>query len=162
MIQVRGATLDDIPAMVQTHVRADWGTYSALFGAQAYKLEAAKSEHRWRRALSNGDILWVASDSVEMVGFGHAHGNRIGALYLLRSHQRRGIGRALLKRLLSALKEAGIAEARFDVIAINDNALAFYRAHGAYQVGQIISRDSRGDTVDLVFAISTDPALLRE
>jgi ribosomal protein S18 acetylase RimI-like enzyme len=67
-----------------------------------------------------------------------------------------------LKRLLSALKEAGIAEARFDVIAINDNALAFYRAHGAYQVGQIISRDSRGDTVDLVFAISTDPALLRE
>ena len=157
MIQIREAKLDDVPAIAQVHVRADWDTYSALFGSQAYPLEPGESELRWRRALGDGDILFVATDCGEIVGLGHARGNRIGALYLLRSHQRRGIGKALLTRLLVALKDLGIAEARFDVVAINDSAIAFYRAHGAYPVGRSVNRDSRGDTEDLVFAISTYP-----
>ena len=156
MIKIREALLDDVPAIVRVHVQSDWDTYSTLFGSQAFALEPAESELRWRRALGDGDILLVASDGIEIVGLGHARGNRIGALYLLRSHQRRGIGKALLARLLAALKELGIAEARFDVVAINDKAIAFYRAHGAYPVGRSVNRDARGDTEDLVFAISTD------
>jgi len=50
----------------------------------------------------------------------HARENRIDALYLLRCHQRRGIGKALLTRLLAALNELGISEAHFDVVSIND------------------------------------------
>jgi hypothetical protein len=65
--------------------------------------------------------------------------------------------------LLATLRELGIAEVRFDVVAINDNAVAFYRAHGAYPIDRSINRDARGDTEDLVFAVSTDPdATLRE
>jgi GNAT superfamily N-acetyltransferase len=127
MIEIREAVLDDVSAIVRVHVQADWDTYSALFGSQAYALEPEESELRWRRALGDGDILLVASDGIEIVGLGHARENRIDALYLLRSHQRRGIGRALLARLLAALKELGVAEARFDVVAINDKAIAFYR-----------------------------------
>jgi ribosomal protein S18 acetylase RimI-like enzyme len=157
MIKIREAVLDDVPAIVRVHVQADWDTYSALFGSQAYALEPGESELRWRRAIGDGDILLVASDGIEIVGLGHARGDRIGALYLLRSHQRRGIGKALLTHLLASLKELSVAEARFDVVAINDNAIAFYRAHGAYPVGRSVNRDARGDTEDLVFAISTDP-----
>lgn len=158
MIEIREAALDDIPAIARVHVQADWDTYSALFGARAYALELGESECRWRRALQEGDMLLVASNGTGIIGLGHARGDRIGALYLLRSYQRRGIGRALLTRLLTALNQRGVAEARFDVVAINVDAIRFYQALGAYPVGRCINHDPRGDTEDLVFAISTAPS----
>jgi len=157
MIEVREATPGDIPAIARVHVQAEWDTYSALFGAQAYALELGESECRWRRALQEGDILFVASDGATIIGLGHARADRIGALYLLRSYQRRGIGRALLTRLLDGLNQRGVAEARFDVVAINVDAIRFYQALGAYPVGRCINRDPRGDPEDLVFAIPTVP-----
>jgi ribosomal protein S18 acetylase RimI-like enzyme len=158
MIQIREAALDDIAAIARVHVQADWDTYSALFGSQARAIELDESERRWRRALRDGDILLVASNSDGIIGLGHAGGDRIGALYLLLSYQRRGIGRALLTHLLAALNKRGVAEARFDVVALNVNAIRFYRAVGAYPIGRCINRDSRGDTEDLVFAIPTATA----
>jgi GNAT superfamily N-acetyltransferase len=155
MIQIRAAAPDDIAAIARVHVNADWATYSALFGSRAYALGLGESELRWERALCEGDTLLVASDGGDIVGVGHARGDRIGALYLLRSHQRRGAGRALLRGLLAALNKQGVSEARFDVVAANKKAIAFYRAHGAYPVGRCINRDTRGDSEDLVFAIST-------
>ena len=158
MLQIREAVFDDVPAIARVHVQADWDTYSALFGSHAYALEPDESEFRWRRALGEGDILLTAMAGADIVGFGHARGDRIGALYLLRSHLRRGLGRALLTRLLAALEKRGVREARFDVVAINENAIAFYRAHGAYLVGRCINSDVRGDTEDLMFAIPTTSA----
>jgi GNAT superfamily N-acetyltransferase len=158
MIQIREAALDDIPAIARVHVQADWDTYSGLFGSHAWALEPGESECRWRRALRDGDVLLVASDGDGIIGLGHARGDRIGALYLLRSYQRRGIGRALLTRLLAALNKRGVGEARFDVVAINVNAIRFYRAVGAYPIGRCINRDPRGDTEDLVFVIPTATA----
>jgi ribosomal protein S18 acetylase RimI-like enzyme len=153
MIHIREAVLDDVPAISRVHIQSDWDTYSALFGSEAYALQPGDIELRWRSALRNGDTLLVASDGDEIVGLGHARGDRLGALYLLRSHQRRGIGSALLSGLLAALNKSGIDVARLDVVAKNDNAIAFYRAHGAYQIG--VEQDARGDGADLVFAIST-------
>ena len=158
MVEIREAALDDVPAIARVHVQADWDTYSVLFGSQAYALELGESECRWRRALEEGDMLLVASDGAEIIGLGHAREDRIGALYLLRSYQRRGIGRALLARLLEGLNQRGVTEARFDVVAINVNAIGFYQALGAYPVGRCINRDPRGDTEDLVFAIPTATA----
>jgi hypothetical protein len=77
MIKIREAVLEDVPAIVRVHVQADWDTYSALFGSQAYALEPGESELRWRRAIGDGDILLVASDGIEIVGLGHARGNAL-------------------------------------------------------------------------------------
>ena len=158
MIQIREAVHGDIPAIARVHVQADWDTYSALFGSQANVLEPVESELRWQRALCEGDILLVACDGIEIVGLGHGCGDRIGALYLLRSHQRRGIGKSLMARLLAGLRKLGVTEARFDVVAINENAIGFYGTLGAYPVGRCINRDVRGDTEDLAFAIPTASA----
>ena len=158
MFQIREATPDDIPEIARVHARADWETYSALFGAEAYALDVAECERRWRQALQGGGVLLVATDGDAIVGLGHAYANRIGALYLLASHQRQGIGTALLARLLQFLRERGVVEARFDVVAVNAGAISFYRAQGARPVGRSINRDARGDTEDLVFAITTGPA----
>lgn len=99
----------------------------------------------------------VANDGSEIVGLGHAGKNEIGALYLLRSYQRRGIGKALLLRLLTILNERGVAEARFDVVPANLNAIRFYRSLGAHPVGRRINSSLHGSTEEIVFAISTFP-----
>jgi ribosomal protein S18 acetylase RimI-like enzyme len=155
MIQIREAAPGDIPAVARVHVKADRDTYSVLLGSKAYALGPDESELRWRRALCNGDALLVADDCHEVVGFGHAQGNRIDALYVLGSHQRRGIGKALLRGLLTTLNKLGVSEARFDVVAKNENAIAFYRAQGAYLVDRCINRDRDGDREDVVFALPT-------
>jgi GNAT superfamily N-acetyltransferase len=158
MIWIREAVLDDISAIARVHMQADWDTYYPLFGSKAWAIERGESECRWRRAVSNSDILLVASDGHLVIGLGHAGGDRIGALYVLRSYQRRGIGRALLTCLLAALSKRGVAEARFDVAVANVNAIEFYRAAGAHPIGRCINRDPRGDTESLVFAIPTAAA----
>jgi ribosomal protein S18 acetylase RimI-like enzyme len=155
VIEIRKAKIDDVPALARVHVQADWDTYAPLFGCRAYALELIECELRWRRALYDNDTLLLASDGAEIVGLGHAKGARISALYLLRSHQRRGIGKAMLSALLEAMNQRGVVEARFDVVASNEGAIAFYRSCGAYPVGETIHRDRRGDTTDVVFAIST-------
>jgi ribosomal protein S18 acetylase RimI-like enzyme len=155
MIEIREATYDDITAIARVHVQTDWETYSALLGSEAYKIDLGESERRWRRALQEGDTLLVANDRSEIVGLGHAGKNEIGALYLLRPYQRRGIGKALLLRLLTKLDEQGVAEARFDVAPANLNAISFYKSLGAYPIGRSINSTPRGAIEELVFAIPT-------
>jgi GNAT superfamily N-acetyltransferase len=158
MIEIRGATLEDVPGIARVHAQADWETYAPLFGAQAYRLDVAECEQRWRQALRDGGVLLVATDRGVIVGLGHAYADRIGALYLVAAYRRRRIGKAMLGRLLQALHERGVVEARFDVVAVNAAAIAFYRAQGARQVGRCTNTDPRGDTEDLIFAIATAKA----
>jgi GNAT superfamily N-acetyltransferase len=155
MVEIRKATVDDVPCVARVHVKADWDTYAPLLGSQAYRLEVGESEQRWRRALAGGGLPLVATDGGAIVGLGHACADRIDALYLLPTYHRRGIGKAMLSQLLRFLNENGIWEARLDVVAINANAIAFYRAQGARSVGRRTNSDARGDTEDLIFAIAT-------
>jgi len=157
MIEIREATYADIRAIAQVHVQADWETYSSLFGSEAHRIDSGESEQRWRHALRLGDTLLVATEKSEIVGLGHVGKNEIGTLYLLRPYQRRGIGKTLLLRLLTALNDRGVAEARFDVVPANLNAIRFYKSLGARPVGRRINSNSRGATEELVFAIATSP-----
>jgi len=158
MIEIRGATLEDVPRIARVHAKADWESHAPLFGAQAYALDVAECEQRWRQALRDGGVLLVATDRGVIVGLGHACADRIDALYILAAYHRQGIGKAMLARLLHALHERGIREARFDVVAVNAQAIAFYAAQGARPVGRCTNRDPRGDTEDLIFAIATAKA----
>ena len=157
MIEIREATRADVPEIARVHVMADWDTYAPLFGAGAHALDIGDCEHRWWQALRDGGLLLLATDAGAIVGLGHAYADRIDALYLLAAYHRRGIGKAMLARMLQALHRCGIAEARFDVVAVNARAIAFYVAQGARPVGRCINTDPRGDTEDLIFAIATAP-----
>lgn len=97
----------------------------------------------------------MANDGSEIIGLGHAGEAEIGALYLLQSHQRKGIGRGLLLRLLKTLKERCVAEARFDVLPANSNAIKFYRSLGAYLIERRTVSSPSGATEQLVFVIPT-------
>jgi ribosomal protein S18 acetylase RimI-like enzyme len=153
---IREATHDDITAIARVHVQADWETYSGLFGSKTYRIDLADSEHRWRHALQRGDTLLVAGEGSQIVGLGHALKDEIRALYLLRSYQRRGIGRALLLSLLTRLNGRGVTEARFEVVGANLKAIRFYESLGARTIERCTNSSGPGAIEDhIVFVIST-------
>jgi ribosomal protein S18 acetylase RimI-like enzyme len=82
-------------------------------------------------------------------------GDRIAQLYLLKAYHGRGIGRALLLRLLAALRARGVEEAAFEVLAVNLAARAFYEAHGARCIGVRTQRHAAGSYEDAVYVIAT-------
>ena len=70
MIEIRGATLEDVPDIARVHAKADWETYAPLFGAQAYALEVAECERRWRQVSREEGVLLVATDGGRIIGPG--------------------------------------------------------------------------------------------
>ena len=156
MILVERAGPADASAIARVHLQSSRETYLPIFGAAARFVHSQETrEAEWTAALSRGDIAYVARDDGEVVGFCHAAGGRMTTLYLLASHQRRGIGRALFNCLRAALAAQGIAEMRFDVLAKNQNAIGFCEAQGARLVGRHIADAAEGPTEDVVFVVAT-------
>ncbi len=87
----------------------------------------------------------MAFDQETAVGVALANRDRIEAIYILSTHQRQGIGRHFLKALLHAAGEQGYPIVRFEVLALNTSAMAFYRMQGACEVGRGASDDSLDD-----------------
>jgi len=56
----------------------------------------------------------------------------IGRMAVLKSHRNRGIGAAMLKRLIAAARERGDREV---ALSAQVHAVAFYRAHGFVEEG---------------------------
>jgi putative acetyltransferase len=83
------------------------------------------------RAIASGDeIVLVAVDSSDQIlGFGSivASNNELRAIYVRSEHGRKGIGRAILRRLEDLARDAGLLELRMDA---SINAEAFYTANG--------------------------------
>ena len=159
---IRPVRADEAGPVARVHVQADAETYRPLFGARFRAVPVDESLARWEAALAAGDVFLVAEDEGAIVGFAHAHDDWMSALYLLATHKRRGLGAALLGGLCLAAQARGVAAIRFDCVATNDDALAFYEAMGARRTG----REWRGEGGDaweeVLFALSTDgPAALR-
>lgn len=161
-MQIRSVRSGEAAAVARIHVQADAETYRPLFGAHFHAVPIDESLARWEAALAAGDVFLVAEDEGTIVGLAHASGDWMSALYLLATHRRRGLGAALLSELCRAVEARGVTEIRFDCVATNDNALAFYEAMGARRTG----REWRGGGEDaweeVLFALATDgPVALR-
>jgi ribosomal protein S18 acetylase RimI-like enzyme len=152
VIAIRPATAEDASAMAAVHVQSHRETYAAVFGADYIGPTLAERAALWRQVLPAG--TFVATDDDRIVGFGHAADGRISTLYLLATHHRCGIGRQLLQSLLDHLHDAGVHEARFEVLAGNDTAIRFYEAHGARCIGRR-PIEPGGKYDDLLYVIAT-------
>ena len=137
-IEIRPATPDDAEAIAEVHLQSHVETYPPLVGAESYWPSSREARLRqWEQALGGHGIAFVALGDGRVVGFIHALGDRITTLYLLAAWQRRGIGRALLRRLLAGLAGRGIRTASFAVLAVNARALSFYESQDARQTGVV-------------------------
>ena len=147
--------------MARVHVQADAETYRPLFGARFRAVPIAQSLARWETALAAGDVFLAAEDEGAIVGLAHAHGDWMSALYVRATHQRRGLGMALLRELCTAAWARGVTEICFDCVTTNENAIAFYEAMGARAVGRKWEGEGADAWEELVFALATDSPALR-
>jgi ribosomal protein S18 acetylase RimI-like enzyme len=161
-MKIRPVRASEAATVARVHVQADAETYRLLFGAHFHAVPIDESLARWETALATGDVFLVAEDEGDIVGFVHAHGDWMSALYLLPAHQRRGVGRTLLSELCAAVQARGVAEIRFDCVATNANAIAFYEAMGARRTGRKWEGEGDDAWEEVLFALATEgPAALR-
>ena len=146
---IRAATLADAAAVARVH-RESWRTsYTGILPLEVIAQEAGrKSEASWRRRLSStypGACTFIAeSRTGGIVGFascGEARGSvegldaEIYALYVVQSHQRRGVGRELVRECARHFVRHGLFGFYLWVLKAN-RARLFYEAMGGHEVGE--------------------------
>ncbi|WMT90740.1 GNAT family N-acetyltransferase [Pelagibacterium sp. H642] len=153
VVTLRDASVADAGGIAAVHVAAWKETYTGLVPeGMLAALSVEDREARWRRILADpqavGTSVCVACDGERIVGFGSCGGQRdaglrtlgfdaeISALYLLQSHQRQGIGTAMMRRMAAELARRGHAAATLWVLRENHTAQAFYARLGGEVVGE--------------------------
>jgi len=135
---IRAATLTDIPAIAEV-ARHTWeATYAHTIAAhnRAQFLRRAYSHQALRAAIGQKPHwFFVALQGETVVGFAHylrrfdADGELV-RIYIHPSHQRRGLGRALLAMGLQAMAAEGVGQCYVSVGVENTGARAFYERFG--------------------------------
>lgn len=110
-MRCRPAQVDDADAIAQVHIRTWQSTYDGIVPAQHLEgLDLTKSTSKWRERLGTnerGGCHFVAeTDDGEIVGFASVGPNQqqdlefegeLYAIYVLKTHQGKGIGKALFE-----------------------------------------------------------------
>jgi ribosomal protein S18 acetylase RimI-like enzyme len=158
-MKIRAAHVADAPALAQVLIDtgriAHQGQVPDEVLMQAPLAEAyAESERNWARTLREmaeevnpQECLYVAEEKTgAVVGLGmggpllHEPGaqpiGEVYALYVLPSHQGRGLGRQLVQAIAAHLAQLGMSALRIGCLAANAPARRFYEALGGSVVGE--------------------------
>ncbi|MFD2655100.1 GNAT family N-acetyltransferase [Gracilibacillus thailandensis] len=148
MYQIRKARIEDAQAIGEVHVHSWKATYQNLINEQ--DLSNTTVEHRqiyWETILKlprQQQPVTVIEEEGEIVGFisgGKERTDRFGydgeifAIYLLPSHQRKGLGKRLLKAFSEEMKELGYQSLLIWVLT-NNPTHQFYLQFGAEKIEQ--------------------------
>ena len=168
-IRFREARPGDAAAIGALHVASWRETYAGLLpDAMLAALSAETRTAMWRRIIDEPDrfgnaAVFVAEEDGDILGFGSCgrqrdaalaaagYGGEIGALYVLRAHQQRGAGRAIISALARALSDRGHAGASLWVLRENLPARRFYDALGGEVVGQRQEEQPGANFVELAY-----------
>jgi L-amino acid N-acyltransferase YncA len=143
-IQIRAATAADIPAITSIYAHA------VRFGTASFEIEPpdeAEMGERFRALAAAGFPCLVATTDAAVTGYAYAglYRTRVAyrntledSIYIDPEFQRRGIGRALLDRLVTESEARGYRQM---VAVIGDSAqagsIALHRAAGFRMVGTL-------------------------
>ncbi len=145
---LREATSDDVTAMAQVHVDTWRTTYRGIVPDELLaNLSYEKRENGWDQILDNApkdeNFTYVAEDELgKIVGFANGGIERTGdlvypgelsAIYVLKSHQQKGIGRELIRAAAQKLGQMEISSMLVWVLAENP-ACRFYETLGGQKV----------------------------
>jgi ribosomal protein S18 acetylase RimI-like enzyme len=164
-VAIRRAQASDAAAIAAVHVAAWRETYTGLVPERLLSdLSVEERTSRWRRILTeldasveSGVFVAVRPDQA-VVGFGSCGRQReaalvssgfegeFSALYVLKAHQRQGLGRRLMAPMARDLMARGLRSAALWVLRENEPARRFYEALGAQSIGARV--ETHGD-VDL-------------
>lgn len=147
-VVIRRAALADAAVVAQVH-RESWRTtYSGILPRDVIEhLAGRRSESAWRRRLENEGTMqatWIAEEDGEAVGFASCGPARhllegleaeIYALYVLQTHQRRGLGRSLMSTCARHFVRHGVFGMYLWSLKAN-RARMFYEALGGEEMGE--------------------------
>lgn len=134
-VHIRQMRAGDAAQLARVHAQAWQETYAGMLSTEFFA--AATPESRlpmWTRLAGDPEPMsrhWVADDGGTVVGFagvrltsGSVREHELWGLYLLQSHQKQGLGKALIRAAL------GDRPASLWVAAENANAIGFYEREG--------------------------------
>ncbi|MBI2718260.1 MAG: GNAT family N-acetyltransferase [Rhizobiales bacterium] len=138
----RRPALEEAEVLARLHLRCWREAYAGIVPEEV--LAAAELSQRvaaWQRSLADPQRVVIAAyDGPEPVGFIiagpspetflEAADGQVAALYVLASHQRRGLGRRLLASAAQGWLAQGGTMLALGVLADNHRARAFYQAMG--------------------------------
>jgi ribosomal protein S18 acetylase RimI-like enzyme len=169
---IRRAVLADAAALAQVHDTTWRETYTGLMSEQM--LDALTADARteaWRRILSGETgylaTTYVAEGSGELVAFGSCGEQRdqdfaaagyqgeCAAIYVLKTAQRRGVGKRLMTMMMRDLAEQGLAGFSLWVPRDNIPARSLYEQLGGKLIGE--RKDARAQGVLMEVAYGWPP-----
>jgi ribosomal protein S18 acetylase RimI-like enzyme len=163
-MRLREAAASDGRAIAEVHVASWRETYAGLLPDSFIARQGVDGrETQWKRTLERDPRLsdvFVAEHGGAAAGFvasgacrdaGLAHEGEIYALYLLRAHQRRGIGRALCRAAALRMRERGLRSAAVWVLSTNQPARRFYEALGGVPIAERSERQGDATLVEIAY-----------
>jgi putative acetyltransferase len=150
MTQVRVATPDDAPAILDLHVESIRAFGPAAYDDEQVAAWAEKDEATEQYPIEDGDHhLVVAERDGEVVGYGHLvpTGREVRAVYIHPDHARAGVGSTVLAHLEGYA--LGDGTVRLELWA-SLNAIGFYERMGYRPTGEeTIEKEYDGRRVTL-------------
>lgn len=145
-IAIRHANRFDAARIASVYVETWQSTYAGILPDEALvRMSVSRQTRQWQGHLTRGDSTLVAEDKKSgVVGFGSFGRNRdrqlpydgeVFTLYILPDFQGLGIGKRLLHRAFSSLKELGHKSAIIWVLALNPSRF-FYEAQGGEKIAE--------------------------
>jgi L-amino acid N-acyltransferase YncA len=118
-LEIRDATLQDVPALAEIHVTTWAETYWPVANPPTYQVR----ERQWREQFAKNDGTWfclvVENRAGELVGFAKgrhyasddlpSYAGELNKIYLLRRYQRLGLGRRLVGHVARRFLSQGIS-----------------------------------------------------
>jgi ribosomal protein S18 acetylase RimI-like enzyme len=164
---IRGATLDDAPEMARVHVACWREAYDGLLPAEALAaLSVPQRAAMWQHILAEAPQsakVYVADRQGEIVALascgrqrdrdlqGKGFDGEIGAIYVLRASQQRGIGTRLMRTMASALSGLGCQGLSLWVLRENAVARRFYERLGGEVVAERTENRPFGAIVEVTY-----------
>ena len=146
---IRRGTADDAPAIASVRVDTWRSAYRGLLPAALLEgLDTVTVAASWRRGLDAIDptrVAYVAEVAGTVVGFasggrargtGSTYAGEVYALYVRDAHQRKGIGRALLRVAVGELVRRGLTPIVIWTLFDNPASRGFYGSLGGAVIGE--------------------------
>jgi len=142
-IRVRAAAPADADAVRTVAEETWWATYGDILEPEDIRqhLAAYYAPDALRRRITGREAEWLVGELTgECVGYCSVliagREAELVTLYVLPGSQRRGVGRALLERVVDLASEKGAAAVRVGYAVDNERAARFYASAGFREVGR--------------------------